>query len=110
MVVPIWLLTGLILSASYKSQLLSILASVRYDSPMETSADILSSGMLLSAPLNTSVYHLAKASPNPNVQELMSKSEGFHYTVYKAGEILPTAILARAVKQMYIVEGNRSGG
>ena len=82
-----WFLCGSILSLFYKSQLLSMLATVRHSRPAETSADILSMGMTLSIPVGTSAMAMAKTSPDPNIQKLMKKSSHAHFIMGKVNEL-----------------------
>ena len=69
-IIFIWLLMASVLALAYESNLLAILATIRYEKAIETAEDLWNSDAVIALPTGNVLEVLFKTSPNPYVQKL----------------------------------------
>ena len=69
-IIYVWLLMACVLAFAYKSNLLAILATIRYEKAIETAEELWNSGLTMALPAGTVMLALFKTSPNPYLQKI----------------------------------------
>ena len=70
---------GNILTMGYKSTLLSTLIPIRYESKIDTLADLKESGLPLTIPTSTAIYEAIESDQRPIMKQIFTESHKYRY-------------------------------